>query len=129
ALTNLKSIFGGNPTEGERKILLDVAGSSNLPHALRVKVYQRAIDAATLRQQQNEARAAQIREGTYYRPGSGPAAAQGASAGGQSGAPALPPPSPSNRPGAVAPAARFQQLIGSGMSEDAAYARLHQEGY
>ncbi|MCJ2068425.1 hypothetical protein MKK75_06310, partial [Methylobacterium sp. J-030] len=47
ALTNLKSIFGGNPTEGERKILLDVAGSSNLPHALRVKVYQRAIDAAT----------------------------------------------------------------------------------
>ncbi|PJI52897.1 hypothetical protein CTI14_35780, partial [Methylobacterium radiotolerans] len=63
ALTNLKSIFGGNPTEGERKILLDVAGSSSLPHPLRVKVYQRAIDAATLRMQQNADRANQIREG------------------------------------------------------------------
>ncbi|MCJ2101987.1 hypothetical protein [Methylobacterium sp. E-046] len=129
ALTNLKSIFGGNPTEGERKILLDVAGSSSLPHALRVKVYQRAIDAANLRMQQNETRAAQIREGTYYRPGSGPAAAQGAVASGQSGAPALPSPSPSNRPGAVAPAARFQQLMGSGMTKDQAYQQLHSEGY
>ncbi|MCJ2093129.1 transglycosylase SLT domain-containing protein [Methylobacterium sp. J-072] len=129
ALTNLKSIFGGNPTEGERKILLDVAGSSNLPHALRVKIYQRAIDAAQLRQQQNEAKAAQIREGTYYRPGSGPGAAQGAAGGGQSGAPALPAPSPSNRPGAVAPAARFQQLMGAGMTKDQAYQQLHSEGY
>ncbi len=89
ALTNLKSIFGGNPTEGERKILLEVAGSSNLPHALRVKIYQRAIDAANLRLQQNQDRAAQIREGTYYRPGSGPAQPQGAVASGRGGAPAL----------------------------------------
>jgi hypothetical protein len=129
ALTNLKGIFGGNPTEGERKILLDVAGSSGLPHDLRVKIYQRAIDAANARMQQSQERATQIREGVYYRPGSGPAQQRGAVAGGQSGAPALPAPSQSNRPGAVAPAARFQQLVGSGMSEDAAYARLHQEGY
>ncbi|MCJ2063239.1 transglycosylase SLT domain-containing protein [Methylobacterium sp. J-088] len=129
ALTNLKTTFGGNPTEGERKILLEVAGSSNLPHDLRVKIYQRAIDAATLRQQQNESRAAQIREGTYYRPGSGPAAAQGAPSGGQSGAPALPAPSPSNRPGAVSPSDRFGQLVGSGMSKADAYQQLHQEGY
>ena len=129
ALTNLKSIFGGNPTEGERKILLDVAGSSNLPHALRVKVYQRAIDAAQLRQQQALDRGNQIREGTYYRAGSGPAAVQGAVAGGQSGTPTLPAPSPSNRPGAVAPAARFQQLMGSGMTKDQAYQQLHSEGY
>ncbi|MCJ2056819.1 hypothetical protein MKL09_09660 [Methylobacterium sp. J-048] len=54
--TNLKSIFGGNPTEGERKILLDVAGCSNPPHALPVKIHQRAIDAVQLRQQQNEAK-------------------------------------------------------------------------
>ncbi|MCJ2052619.1 hypothetical protein [Methylobacterium sp. J-070] len=130
ALTNLKSIFGGNPTEGERKILLDVAGSSNLPHALRVKVYDRAIQAAQLRMQQNLDRGSQIREGTYYRPGSGPAAVQGSVAsGGQSGAPALPPPSPSNRPGAVSPADRFGQLVGSGMSKQQAYQQLHSEGY
>ncbi|MDP4006514.1 hypothetical protein [Methylobacterium sp. NEAU K] len=129
ALTNLKSIFGGNPTEGERKILLDVAGSSNLPHALRVKVYQRAIDAAQLRMQQNLDRGNQIREGTYYRPGSGPAQQQGAVAGGQGGSPALPPPSPSNRPGAVSAGDRFGQLVGSGMTKAQAYQQLHSEGY
>lgn len=129
ALANLKTTFGGNPTEGERKILLEVAGSSNQPHALRLRILQRAIDAANLRIQQSESRAAQIREGTYYRPGSGPAAVQGAVAGGQSGTPALPPPSPSNRPGAVSPADRFGQLVGSGMSKAAAYQQLHNEGY
>lgn len=128
-LGNLKGTFGGNPTEGERKIALEVAGSSSLPHALRVKIYQRMIDAAQLRMQQNLDRASQIREGTYYRAGSGPAAVQGAVAGGQGGAPALPSPSPSNRPGAVAPAARFQQLMDSGMTKDQAYQQLHSEGY
>ncbi|MCJ2025176.1 hypothetical protein [Methylobacterium sp. J-067] len=126
ALTNLKSIFGGNPTEGERKILLDVAGSSNLPHELRVKVYQRAIDAAQLRMQQNADRAAQIREGTYYRPGSGPG--RGADAGGGDGGR-----QPAARQGAQssqgAPADRFGQLIGSGMTKAQAYEQMHREGY
>lgn len=134
ALGQLKGTFGGNPTEGERAILLETQGSSGKPDALRQKIYDRGIRLAQLRLQQAQERAAQIREGTYFRSGGGPSAAGGSTprqdaSGGQSGAPALPPPSPSNRPGAVAPAARFQQLIGSGMSEDAAYARMHQEGY
>lgn len=124
ALTNLKSIFGGNPTEGERKILLDVAGSSNLPHNLRVKVYQRAIDAAQLRMQQNADRAAQIREGTYYRPGSGPGRGSAEAAGGNGQQPDRRAQNP-----VAPPADRFGQLIGSGMTKAQAYEQMHREGY
>ncbi|MGF1948910.1 hypothetical protein ACQUFD_17780, partial [Enterococcus gallinarum] len=43
ALTQLKSIFGGNPTEGERKIMLDIQGSSAQPDAVRQRIFDRAI--------------------------------------------------------------------------------------
>ncbi len=42
ALTQLKAIFGGNPTEGERAILLDIQGSANQPDEVRQKIYDRA---------------------------------------------------------------------------------------
>lgn len=68
ALTQLKSIFGGMPTEGERKILLEVQGSVNLPDSARQKIYDRAIIAANKRLEFNRQRAAAMRGGTFYKP-------------------------------------------------------------
>jgi hypothetical protein len=131
ALTSLKSIFGGNPTEGERRILLDVQGSSSLPHALRVKIYDRAIAAAEAKASENESKADAIRNGTYFKRGGGAAirAPGGAVEADAGAARSLPAPSPANRPGAVLAADRFKQLSASGLSKAEAYQRLHDEGY
>lgn len=69
ALSSLKTIFGGNPTEGERKILLDLQGSGSQPDEIRQKIYDRAIEAAQKRLQFNQQRADQLRGGTFYKPG------------------------------------------------------------
>lgn len=75
ALSQLKSIFGGNPTEGERKILLDLQGSSSKPPAVRAEILDRARMMATNRLKLNEQRTQELRGGTYYKPGGGSAAA------------------------------------------------------
>lgn len=75
ALTSLKSIFGGNPTEGERKILLDLQGSSGKPQAVRAEILARARRAAVNRMSLNEQRAQELRGGGFYKPGGGAAAA------------------------------------------------------
>lgn len=67
ALGQLKSIFGAAPTEGERKILLDIQGSANLPHDVRVKILDRGIAMAERRLAFNEQRAAELRGGDYYK--------------------------------------------------------------
>lgn len=72
ALTQLKSIFGGMPTEGERKILLEVQGSVKLPDEARQKIYDRAIVAANKRLEFNRQRAASMRGGTFYKPPGAP---------------------------------------------------------
>ena len=69
ALSQLKSIFGAAPTEGERKLLLDIQGSASLPHADRVKIYDRASALAQRRLQFNQQRASEMRGGSYYKPG------------------------------------------------------------
>jgi hypothetical protein len=74
ALAQLKSLFGSAPTEGERKVLLDMQGSSSLPHKARVKLYERAEEAATKKLDQVRQRAEEMRSGTYYKPGGGSAA-------------------------------------------------------
>ena len=71
ALTSLKTIFGGNPTEGERKILLDLQGSSSMPAAVRKNILGRAKEMAQRRLEFNKARASELRGGTYYKPGTG----------------------------------------------------------
>lgn len=85
ALSQLKAIFGGAPTEGERKILLDIQGSVNQPHEVRVKIYDRARQMAENRLKFNEQRAGELRGGQFYKPAGAksPAAAspQGNSAG------------------------------------------------
>jgi hypothetical protein len=71
AISQLKTIFGGNPTEGERKILLDIQGSSAMPDALRQKVYDRAASAVERRLEFAKQRAEEMRGATYFKPGGG----------------------------------------------------------
>lgn len=68
ALSQLKAIFGGAPTEGERKILLDIQGSVNMPHEVRQKIYDRAMQMAENRLKFNEQRAGELRGGNFYKP-------------------------------------------------------------
>lgn len=71
ALQQLKTIFGGNPTEGERAILLDLQASSDKDPETREKILIRARDAAIRRLEFNRQRSEQMRGGTYYKPGGG----------------------------------------------------------
>ena len=72
AVQSLKSIFGGNPTEGERKILLELAGSVNKAQSVRDEIYRRAIALAERRIDFNQQRVDQLRGGNYYQPQGGP---------------------------------------------------------
>ncbi len=65
-LPQLKAIFGGMPTEGERKILLDVAGSTSKTPAQRKAIFERAIQGANNRIKFNGQKAEQLRGGTYF---------------------------------------------------------------
>lgn len=71
ALSQLKSIFGAAPTEGERKILLDIQGSTSKPDKVRQEIYNRAITAAEARLKLHRDRANELRGGTFYKPGGG----------------------------------------------------------
>lgn len=71
ALSQLKTIFGGNPTEGERSILLDLQASSNKPPAIREKILQRAKALAEARLTLNQQRSDQLRGGEFYKPQGG----------------------------------------------------------
>jgi hypothetical protein len=66
ALPQLKAIFGGMPTEGERKILLDVQGSSSKPPAVREGIFQRAEEAIKARQKFAIDKAKALRSGIYF---------------------------------------------------------------
>ncbi|WP_037460661.1 phage tail tip lysozyme [Sinorhizobium fredii] len=76
AITQLKTIFGGNPTEGERNILLELQGSSTMPREVRKQVFSRARALAEKRLQFNQDRAADLRGGNYYKPDRAPATGQ-----------------------------------------------------
>lgn len=67
ALTQLKAIFGAAPTEGERKILIDVQGSINKPAATRKAIWERAQAAAARRIKENQTRLNEISSGAYSR--------------------------------------------------------------
>lgn len=71
ALSQLKTIFGGNPTEGERSILLELQASSNKPPEIRKKILQRAKELATARLALNQQRSDQLRGGEFYKPQGG----------------------------------------------------------
>jgi len=88
-LPQLKVIFGGAPTEGERAILLELQGSSSLPRANRERILDRAIKAAEDRLQFFSSQAQDLRGGTYYNPTRGqPQPSAGAPAAPAASAPA-----------------------------------------
>jgi hypothetical protein len=68
ALAQLKSIFGAAPTEGERKILMEIQGSIGQPDNVRQKIYDRGIAMAEKRLGFNQQRANELRGGDYYKP-------------------------------------------------------------
>jgi hypothetical protein len=66
SLPQLKAIFGGMPTEGERKILLDVQGSSSKPPKVRAEIFKRAETAIQNRMNFLKDKAAKLRNGSYF---------------------------------------------------------------
>lgn len=74
ALAGLRAAFGGNPTEGERKVMLEVQGSINQKATQREEIFKRAIEMANRRLAAAQDRAKRLREGTYF--GSGVATNQ-----------------------------------------------------
>lgn len=77
ALGQLKAIFGGNPTEGERKIMLEIQGSVNQPDVVRQKIFDRGLALAQKRLDFNQKRAEDLRGGTYYKQDGAPGASKG----------------------------------------------------
>lgn len=73
ALQSLRSVFGGNPTEGERKIMLDVAGSVNQPLQVRTRILENAYAAAQKRLNDYTNKGDALRSGEFYKPGWKPA--------------------------------------------------------
>jgi hypothetical protein len=69
SLQELKSIFGGNPTEGERKILLDIQGSVNKAPQVREEIFSRAKKMAQRRLELARRQSEEIRGGDYYKSG------------------------------------------------------------
>lgn len=107
-LPQLKAIFGGAPTEGERSILLELQGSSSLPWPVRNRIIDRAINMANERLQFYKQQSDELRSGTYFNPrqpdrAAAPPAAQGAvpraapPQGAPSPRPNIPPPPPGAR--------------------------------
>lgn len=83
-LESLKSIFGAAPTEGERKILMDMQASVDKTPAQRRAIMERAIEAAKRRAIYSNNKAQAIRSGSYLTEGivAPPAGGQPASAAG-----------------------------------------------
>jgi hypothetical protein len=71
ALGQLKATFGGMPTEGERKVLLEVQGSVNMTAPQRKAVWERAKEAVQRRNEMNMRKAEQLRSGTFFDQGGG----------------------------------------------------------
>lgn len=68
ALSQLKTIFGSMPTEGERKILLELQGAVSQPKQVRAAIYKRAKEMAVRRIADNKAKADALRSGEYFDP-------------------------------------------------------------
>lgn len=76
ALGQMKQIFGGNPTEGERSVLLDLQGSATKPANVRREILQRGKALVQRRIAYNRDKAGDLRGGEYYKPTRGAAPQQ-----------------------------------------------------
>lgn len=66
ALENLKAVFGGMPTEGERKILIEIQGSVDQAPEVRKGIFERAKAMAEKRITFNKKKAEALRSGEYF---------------------------------------------------------------
>lgn len=66
ALSSMKAIFGGNPTEGERAVLLELQASTEKTPAQRAEILGRAKQAALRRIEINKQKAQALRSGSYF---------------------------------------------------------------
>lgn len=99
AVGQLRTLFGANPTEGERAILMQLEGSSSMSPRTRETLINESIAAARQRIAFNTMRAMAMRRGEYFAPAFNPqanyaamlaATQQGGQGGGQGGG--APPP-------------------------------------
>ena len=65
ALTSLKTLVGGNPTEGERKVIMDLQGISSKSLPVREVIISNAIETTKNRLARNQKRLAEIQSGAY----------------------------------------------------------------
>ena len=65
-LPQMKGIFGSNPTEGEREILLKMQGSAGLSKTVRENLIRNGIELAKRRQQFEKQKAQKLRSGEYF---------------------------------------------------------------
>ena len=107
ALDQLKAVFGGMPTEGERQILLDIQGSTSQAPEVRKGIWERAIDMAERRIDFNQRQSGALRSGDYYQPGYSPVTPDAAPA--QPAPPAGAPTAVQPPKGPPAPAVQFLQ--------------------
>lgn len=77
ALSQMKAIFGGNPTEGERSVLLQLQASADKTPEERKAILAQARMMAQRRVQFNKDRASELRSGEFYQPGGGQVEDQG----------------------------------------------------
>lgn len=66
ALESLKAVFGGMPTEGERKILLDIQASADKTPKQREEIITRAVEMANRRKAVAEQKMNSLRSGEYF---------------------------------------------------------------
>lgn len=66
ALESLKAVFGGMPTEGERKILLDIQASADKTPVQRAGIIKRGIEMAERRMKASKAKAKSLRDGSFF---------------------------------------------------------------
>ncbi len=67
ALSMLRSTFGGSPTEGERKILLDMQASATMSRVAREALIKRALETLATREAMDRTRLQEVVSGNYGR--------------------------------------------------------------
>lgn len=64
-LASLKSTFGANPTEGERRILKEIQASSDVPRNVRATIFKRALKTMQQKLERDTQRLSALKSGGY----------------------------------------------------------------
>jgi hypothetical protein len=71
ALSSMKAIFGGNPTEGEREVLRGLQAGASLSPDSRKRILDKGIALAEKKMKFYTDRADELRGGSFYKPKDG----------------------------------------------------------